>query len=255
MDLGGKVIVVTGGGSGIGAAMARRFADEGPSALVVADLDGAAAEQVASEVSCAAIEVDVSDEVENARLVDAVETRYGPIDLFCANAGIGFPGDEQSPAETWDRMWRVNVLSHIFAAKQLIPGWVERGDGYFLSTASAAGLLTNLKAAEYSVTKHAAVAFSEWLAVTYGDLGVKVSCLCPQGVRTPLMEGSGEFRKLLEPVALEPEEVADAVVEGLATERFLILPHPEVAGYFLNKATDYDRWIAGMRRLQDRVFD
>jgi len=151
-------------------------------------------------------------------------------------------------------MWGVNLMSHVHAARRLIPGWLARGEGYFLSTASAAGLLTNLKAAQYSVTKHAAVSFAEWLAITYGDQGVRVSCLCPMGVKTPLLDSADEFHTLLDPLALDPDEVADAVVAGIGAERFLILPHAEVEKFFQNKANDYDRWIEGMRRLQRTVF-
>lgn len=254
MNLRDRVVIVTGGGSGIGAALARRFAREAPRALVLADLDLDAAQAVAGEIDAQAVRVDVADGESNNALIDATEDRYGPIDLFCANAGIGFAGDEQTPAERWDFMWQVNLMSHVHAARRLIPGWLARGEGYFLSTASAAGLLTNLKAAQYSVTKHAAVSFAEWLAITYGDQGIKVSCLCPMGVKTPLLDSADEFHALLDPLAIEPEQVADAVVEGLAEERFLILPHPEVAQFLRNKATDYDRWIGGMRKLQRTVF-
>ena len=255
MELTDKVIVITGAGSGIGEAMARRFARESPRGMVLADLDFDAVSRVASELGSTPFEADVSDQDANRALVESTEEVYGPVDLFCANAGFGAGGDEQSPVEEWDRMWQVNFMSHVHAARYLIPGWVARGDGYFLSTASAAGLLTVLQAAQYSVTKHAAVAFAEWLAVTYGDAGVKVSCLCPQFVNTPLVDASEAFESLatLAPL-LEPAEVADTVVEGLADEQFLILPHPEVERYFQNKASDYDRWIGGMRKLQRSVF-
>jgi short-subunit dehydrogenase len=198
--------------------------------------------------------VDVAVPVDNNRLVDEVEELFGPIDLFCANAGIGFVGDEQTPPEEWDRMWQVNVMSHVHAAHRLIPTWTARGSGYFLATVSAAGLLTNLKAAQYSVTKHAALAFAEWLAITYGDQGVKVSCLCPMGVKTPFLDSASEFKDLLLPYAIEAETVAEAVVAGLGSEQFLILPHPEVEQFFQNKANDYDRWLEGMRKLQRSVF-
>jgi NAD(P)-dependent dehydrogenase (short-subunit alcohol dehydrogenase family) len=254
LELRERVVVVTGGGSGIGAAMARRFVGEEPRSLVVADLDLEAAQRVAGEIGATAFHVDVADPAANDRLIDETEERFGPIDLFCANAGYGFAGDEQTPPRLWDRMWQVNLMSHVHAARRLIPGWVARGEGYFLSTASAAGLLTNLRAAQYSVTKHAAVAFAEWLAITYGDQGVKVSCLCPMGVRTPFLDAATEFHDLLDPYAIEPEQVAEAVVAGLAGERFLILPHPEVEKFFQNKAADYDHWIAGMRKLQSSVF-
>ena len=254
MDLRDKVVVVTGAGSGIGAAMARRFAKESPKALVLGDLDVSSAREVADEIGAEPFEIDVSDEAANRDLVESVESSHGPIDLFCANAGYAMVGDEQADAREWDRMWEVNVMSHIHAAKALVPSWVARGEGYFLSTASAAGLLTNLKAAQYSVTKHAAVAFAEWLAITYGDAGVRVSCLCPQFVDTPLLERAEEFKALGGSHVLTPEEVADAVVAGLESESFLILPHPEVETFFQNKASDYDRWIGGMRKLQRSVF-
>lgn len=254
MEIRSKVVVVTGAGSGIGAALARRFAGEGPAALVLADIDMDAASLVAEDLGGAAVLTDVSDPESNRQLIEGVEDRFGPIDLFCANAGIGMVGDEQDDPEAWDRMWRVNVMSHVHAARHLIPSWRARGEGYFLATVSAAGLLTNLKAAEYSVTKHAALAFAEWLSVTYGDEGIKVSALCPQFVNTPLLAGSEAFRALGGDHTLEPEAVADAVVAGIAEERFLILPHPEVEGYFQNKANDYDRWLGGMRKLQRSVF-
>lgn len=234
--------------------MARRFAVEDPDGLVVADIDMDAARAVAAEVGGYAIRVDVSSAEDNQALIEGTEDRFGPIDLFCANAGIGTVGDEQSDSGIWDRMWAVNVMSHVHAARHLIPGWVARGKGYFLATVSAAGLLTNLKAAQYSVTKHAALAFAEWLAVSYADAGVRVSALCPQFVNTPLLEGSEAFKALGGGHVLEPEEVAEAVVAGIAEESFLILPHPEVAQYFRNKANDYDRWLGGMRKLQRTVF-
>jgi len=254
MELRDKVVVITGAGSGIGAAMARRFSRERPGALVLADLNLGAATEVAEDTDAVALEVDVARPEDNNRLIDEVEELFGPVDLFCANAGIGFVGDEQTPPEEWDRMWQVNVMSHVHAARRLVPSWTARGDGYFLATVSAAGLLTNLKAAQYSVTKHAALAFAEWLAITHGDRGVKVSCLCPMGVKTPFLDSATEFQDLLLPHALDPDSVADAVVAGLAGERFLILPHPEVEQFFQNKANDYDRWLEGMRRLQRSVF-
>ena len=254
MELKDRVVVITGAGSGIGEAMARRFAHEQPKALILADLNVTAAREVAEETGGVAVEVDVADPEDNRALINETEDRFGPIDLFCANAGYGIAGDEQADFGEWDRMWQVNLMSHVYAARHLIPAWVARGEGYFLATASAAGLLTNLKAAQYSVTKHAAVAFAEWLAITYGDAGVKVSCLCPMGVNTPFVQAATEFQALLGPALIEPPEVAEAVVEGLREEKFLILPHPEVERYFQNKANDYDRWIAGMRKLQRQVF-
>jgi len=254
MRLENKVIVVTGGASGIGEAIARRFAEESPSGIVLADLNVDGAQGVASDIGAVAIQCDVSDPDANRALIEQTEDRFGPIDLFCANAGYGATGDEQTDPKEWDRMWQVNLMSHVHAARELIPGWVARGEGYFLSTASAAGLLTNLRAAQYSVTKHAAVAFAEWLSVTYGDQGITVSCLCPMGVDTPFVQAATEFADLLGPNLIEPRVVADAVVEGLAAESFLILPHPDVERFFQNKANDYDRWIEGMRKLQRSVF-
>lgn len=255
MELHDRVIVVTGAARGIGEAMARRFAREEPRGLVVSDIDAESLDGVAAEIGALAVPADISVEADTIAVIDSAEARFGPVDLFCANAGIGIAGDEQTEDSEWDRLWRINLMSHVHAARRLIPEWQARGEGYFLATVSAAGLLTNLKAAQYSVTKHAALAFAEWLSVTYGDQGIRVSALCPQGVRTRLLDAADEFRALLEPVALEPDEVAEAVVEGLADESFLILPHPEVAKYFQNKANDYDRWLGGMRKLQRAVFD
>lgn len=254
MQIADRVVVITGAGSGIGAAMARRFAKEGPRGMVLSDLHFDRVSEVAEEIGAHAVAMDVSDPEANRELIETAEDRFGPIDLFCANAGYGMIGDEQTDPEEWDRMWHVNVMSHVHAAKHLIPGWKARGAGYFLATVSAAGLLTNLKAAQYSVTKHAAMAFAEWLSITYGDAGIKVSALCPMGVRTRLLDAATEFETLLGPEAIDPSMVADSVVEGLADERFLILPHPEVAQFFQNKANDYERWLGGMRKLQRRVF-
>ena len=255
MELAGAVAVVTGGGNGIGRALCRRFAAEGARGVVVSDIDGAAAEAVAEEIGGLAVRTDVSSEADVVELVERAEAQFGPIDLFCANAGIGVLGGVDVSDGDWDRIWSINVMAHVYAARALLPGWLARGEGYLLHTASAAGLLTNLGTAPYSVTKHAVVGLAEWLAITHGDAGIKVSCLCPQGVRTNMLSqasaaGGGQ---LLDPTAIEPEQVADAVVQGLADERFLILPHPEVAEFFQRKANDYDRWLGGMRKLQRRI--
>jgi NAD(P)-dependent dehydrogenase (short-subunit alcohol dehydrogenase family) len=250
MHLHDRVIVITGGGRGIGAALARRFAAEQPRGVVIGDLDGAAAATVAAEVGGIGLQADVSDESGTLTLVEAARRAYGSVDLFCANAGIAFVGDTDLPDVEWDRMWRVNFLAHVHAARALVPEWRARGEGYLLVTASAAGLLTSIGSAPYAVTKHAAVAFAEWIAITHGDAGVRVSVLAPQGVQTAMLEASfGPLGDILRPTARTPEEVAETVVEGLRAERFLILPHPEVADYFRNKAGDYDRWLGGMRRL------
>jgi NAD(P)-dependent dehydrogenase (short-subunit alcohol dehydrogenase family) len=247
------VVVVTGGGSGIGRALCRRFAAEGARAVVVVDRQSTA-QLVADEIHGVALIADVGVEADIVRVVQSVVDECGAIDLFCSNAGIGggAGGIDLADAD-WQRTWQVNVMAHLYAARAVLPGMLARGSGYLLQTASAAGLLTQIGSAPYAVTKHAAVAFAEWLAVTYGDRGIKVSCLCPQGVRTPMLEqASAPIRGLLDGSAIEVEAVADAVIDGLADERFLILPHPEVAEYVRRKAADHDRWLRGMRRLQDR---
>jgi len=251
MKLKDRVAVVTGGANGIGRALCERFAAEGARGVVVADLDIERAEALAREIGGLAIKTDVAVEAEILNLVNQTTAAYGQIDLFCSNAGIGTPGGADEPNEVWQRIWDVNVMAHIYAARYVVPGMLARGEGYILATASAAGLLAQIGSAPYSVTKHAAVAFAEWLSITHGDAGIRVSCLCPQGVNTDLLRssagGPGEF---LRANALEPSDVAEAVVKALDEERFLVLPHPEVAEYFSRKATDYDRWLRGMRRLQ-----
>ena len=255
MELSDRVVVVTGAASGIGRALAHRFSAEGARGVVIADLDGAQDVAVALGDRALGVACDVTVEAEVVDLVAEAECAFGPIDLFCANAGVAVGTDEATPDADWDLALAVNVRAHVYAARALLPAWLERGDGYFLATASAAGLLTQIGSAPYAVSKHAAVAFAEWLSVTYGDRGVRVSCLCPMGVRTPMTEGDHLATDVVAAAGamLEPDEVADAVVEGLRAERFLILPHPEVATFFARKADDYDRWLAGMRRLQARV--
>ncbi len=207
--------------------MARRFAEESPAVIVVADIDIDAARIVADESGGTAVLTDVSDPESNRDLIEGTEERFGPIDLFCANAGIGTVGDEQSDPSVWDRMWNVNVMSHVHAARHLVPSWLARGEGYFLATVSAAGLLTNLKAAQYAVSKHAALAFAEWLAVTYGDAGINVSALCPQFVNTPSARRLRGFQALGGNHTLEPEDVAEAVVEGIDRESSSSSPIPK----------------------------
>ena len=269
MLVSGKVVVVTGAGRGIGRALARRFAAEGAKGVAVADVDGDAADAVAAEISSSGgaalgLRTDVGVEREVRALVEAAEAAFGPVDLCCSNAGIAIGGGVEAPEEDWQRIWQVNLMAHVYAARAVLPSMLERGEGYLLHTASAAGLLTNIGAAPYSVTKAAAVALAEWLAVTHGDEGIKVSCLCPQGVNTAMLAGEDNPARRPGDEAgtdvvkaagrvLEPEDVAEAVIEGLAEERFLILPHPEVAEYWRRKADDPDRWLAGMRKLQARV--
>jgi NAD(P)-dependent dehydrogenase (short-subunit alcohol dehydrogenase family) len=248
--------VVTGGASGIGAALARAFAAEG-ARVTVADLDAEGAERVAREIEGTAIRADVSREEEIARLVRSAEEANGPVDLFFSNAGVPGPGGgpiEATDPRDWQQTWDVNVMAHVHAARAVLPGMLERGDGYLLNTASAAGLLTHVAALPYTVTKHAAVALAEWLSINYRDAGIKVSCLCPQAVRTPMMmatvDDSSGASVLASGDMIEPEDVARVTVEAIGDERFLILPHPEVAKYMAVKATDTERWLAGMRRLR-----
>lgn len=246
-----KVIVVTGAASGIGRALARRFVREGAAAVVVADLAGDRAEAVAAEIGATALRVDVGDEADVARLVADVEARFGRIDLFCSNAGILLLGGVETPTTDWDRIWKINVLAHVYAARAVLPGMIARGGGYLLNTASAAGLLSQIGSAPYSVTKHAAVGLAEWLAITHGEQGIKVSVLCPQAVNTPMVGGTDGGVAGVDGL-MEPDQVAGAVIAGLAAERFLILPHAEVEEYMRRKTADYDRWIRGMQRLQAR---
>lgn len=252
MNLLSKIVVVTGGANGIGRAMCERFAAEGAAAVIVADIDEEGAAAVARDIEGGeAVVCDVAAESDTAGLVDRVLKKHGRIDLFCSNAGIAIAGGCDVPNHDWERSWHVNVMAHVYASRAVLPGMLARGDGYFLQTVSAAGLLSSIGSAPYAVTKHAALAFAEWLSITHGDRGIKVSALCPQGVRTKMLEQSdSEARAILHAGAISPEQVAEVVVTGLAAERFLILPHPEAGEYFLRKATDYERWLKGMRRLQ-----
>jgi NAD(P)-dependent dehydrogenase (short-subunit alcohol dehydrogenase family) len=258
VELRDRVAVVTGGAKGIGRAMAEAFLAEGARSVVLADLLANEVEATAAELGDRAtgFAIDVSDRTAIAHLVTTVEDRFGPIDLFVSNAGIGTGAGVEASDEAWDRIWQVNVLAHVHAAEAVLPSMLARGEGYLLSTASAAGLLSQIGDLPYSVTKHAAVAVAEWLAITYGDRGITVSCLCPQGVRTDMIAGATGHSSVETVVAqglIEPSEVAAAVVDGLRSERFLILPHPEVATYYERRATDPDRWLAGMARLQARI--
>jgi NAD(P)-dependent dehydrogenase (short-subunit alcohol dehydrogenase family) len=266
MELAGKVTVVTGAASGIGRALARRFHAEGARAVVVADLDGPGAQSVAAELeatragSSLAVACDVGSDAQTSNLIDEAERTFGEIDLFFANAGIAAGTDLETPDDVWDAVWAVNWRAHLYAARRLVPGWVSRGDGYFCVTASAAGLLSQIGSAPYSVSKHAAVAFAEWLSITYGDRGVRVSCLCPMGVNTNMLAGTdvgdggvgGDVVRATSEV-LEPEQVAEVVVEGIRRETFLLLPHPDVQVHLQRKTSDIDRWLRGMRRLQTRI--
>jgi NAD(P)-dependent dehydrogenase (short-subunit alcohol dehydrogenase family) len=254
MRLSGRHVVVTGGGGGIGGALAQRLAAEGARAVVVADRDLAAAEAVAQLIGGLAVQFDAASESSVQALIAQASDANGPIDIFISNAGVpGGMGGPETPDETWQEAWDVNVMAHVWAARALLPEMVDRDEGYLINTASAAGLLTQVSSLVYSVTKHAAVSLAEWLAIEYGDTGIRVSCICPQGVRTPMldlaMEEPAGAAALVAGGLIDPEEVAEAVVQGIADERLLILPHAEVAKHMALKGSDPERWIAGMRRL------
>ena len=282
MEVTGKVAVVTGGASGIGRALSRALAEHGASAVVVSDTDGAGAAAVAAGIAgpdhaAIAVTTDVASEPAVRNLVARVEEEFGRIDLFFSNAGIIVAGGIEVPDEAWSRIWAINVQSHVYVARAVLPGMLARGGGHLMITASAAGLLTQLGSAPYAVTKHAAVALAEWLSITYGDLGIGVSCLCPQAVSTNL--GATSMREvggLVPPAAdtgavpsaagagsvsrqasvdgvLTAPQVAASVLAAVAEDRFLILPHPEVATYVRRRAEDRDRWLSGMRRLHSRL--
>ncbi|WP_434588216.1 SDR family oxidoreductase [Streptomyces sp. A5-4] len=243
----GASVVVTGAGGGIGAALARRFVAEG-ARVVVNDLDAQKIKAVADETGAIAVAGDASTIVDEAR--DALG---GTIDVYCANAGLASPGDAFADEEVWAAAWDVNVMAHVRASRALLPDWLERGSGRFVSTVSAAGLLTMVGAAPYSVSKHGALAYAEWLSLTYRHRGVKVHAICPQGVRTDMLTAAGSAGELvLAPTAIEPQDVADALFDGMAADRFLILPHPEVAGYYRARAENPDRWLSGMNHLQQK---
>ena len=253
MEIAEKVVVVTGAASGIGRAMAERFTREGAKQVVVADLDGAGVRAVADEIGGFGTQVDVAAEADLVELIEQTESRFGPVDLFCSNAGIALGNGLDTSNEDWQRIWEINTMSHLYAARHLVPRMQSRGGGYLLNTASAAGLLSQIGQVTYAVTKHAAIGLAEWIAITHGRDGIRVSVLCPQAVRTA-MTADGPGVAGVDGM-IEPEEVMDSVIEALREERFLILPHPTVAEYIRRKTTDYDRWIRGMQRLQERYLE
>ena len=252
MELTDRVVVVTGGARGIGRALATRFASEGAKAVVVVDIDAEGARSAAADIGATAMRCDVAREDDVADLVNEIEAAHGRIDVFCSNAGIAVGGGPEASNADWQRIWDVNFMSHVYVARHVLPGMLTRKEGYLVGTVSAAGLLNHVFAAPYGATKAAALSFFEWLSIAHGDDGIRVSCLCPQGVKTDMLalERSRLGIDFLEAGALEPVAVSAAVVEGIRAERFLILPHPEVADFFKRKADDYDRWLRGMRRLR-----
>lgn len=253
MQIKGKVIVVTGGAHGIGRALCERFAREGAKGILIADLDEAAARDVAEEVDGIYAQCDVAVEAGVHRLVELAENVLGPVDLFCSNAGITTKGGPDVLDADWQRLWDVNLMAHVYAARAVLPSMLKRGSGYLLQTSSAAGLLTEIGSAPYSVTKHAAVAFAEWLSVHYQKQGIGVSCLCPAGVATDFLDPNDPIHQFLHATSVTPEEVAGCVIDGLADERFLILPHKEVEEFFAFKGQDYDRWLKNFARLKEKM--
>jgi len=248
MELKDRIIVVTGAAGGIGRALARRFQQESAKQVVCADLNGDGASATADEIGGVALTVNVGVEDDVKALIETVERDHGPIDLFCSNAGISVSGGPEVANDDWQRIWDINLMAHVYAARHLVPRMTERGGGYLLNTASAAGLLSQIGSAPYAVTKHAAVGLAEWLALTYGDQGIKVSVLCPQAVRTAMTAGHEDAVASIDGM-LEPEPVAEACVRAIEAEEFLVLPHPQVLEYMRRKTGDYDRWIRGMQRL------
>ncbi|HEX4443143.1 MAG TPA: SDR family oxidoreductase [Galbitalea sp.] len=246
-------VVITGGGGGIGAAMARKFAAAG-ARLVLADISAGPVNDLAAELDATAVVGDAASEDGVASLIDHATAALGSIDLFCANAGIANLGGPELSDEIWDRTWEVNVMAHVRAARLLLPGWLDRGEGRFLVTASAAGIVTSLGAAPYAVTKHAALAFAEWMSATYRHRGITVQAICPLGVHTKMLEDTGPGGQLMMGAdAISPDQLADVVADALEDDRFLILPHPQVRDYFIARASDTDRWLGGMSKLQRQV--
>ena len=254
MELQDKIVVITGAGSGIGRALAVRFHAEGAKQVVCADINLANAQETADMIGGVSMMADVAKEEDTARIIEDTEANIGPIDLFCCNAGVGYGESIHSPNEQWQSIWDINVMSHVYAARHLLPRMVERGSGYFLNTSSAAGLLNQIGGAAYGVTKHAAVGFGEWLAIHHKHEGIGVSMLCPQAVRTAMTDVENDaVAAAANNGMIEPEELADTVVEGLREESFLILPHPIVQEFMQNKTSNYDRWIGGMNKLMRKI--
>lgn len=255
MEMTGRVVVVTGAARGIGAALCRRLVDAGAFGVIVSDRDQAAAELLAAELgpTALAISCDVGCESQIQQLVTRVTSEYGKIDVFCSNAGITVSGGIDTATTDWQRMWDVNVMSRVFAARAVLPQMLERGEGYLLHTASAAGLLTEIGSATYSVTKHADVALAEWLCTCHGRSGIRVSCVCPLGVETDMLDNSDPIHRYLQLHAITADQAAEAILEGMRAERFLILPHPQVMEFYRLKGEDYDRWLRGMQRLRQKL--
>ncbi|WP_299197104.1 SDR family oxidoreductase [uncultured Tateyamaria sp.] len=248
MDIKDKIIVVTGAAGGIGRALCYAFANEGAKHIICADRDIAGSEETSNKIKGTAAKVDVANEEQIKSLIETTEASVGPIDIFCSNAGVLVEGGAEAPDADWQRLWDINVMAHVWAARHVVPRMTDRGGGYLLNTASAAGLLNQIGSAPYGVTKHAAVGLAEWLAITHGDAGIKVSVLCPQAVRTAMTEGHEDHVAAIDGM-LQPEDAARACVDAIRDETFLVLPHANVLKYMQLKTGDYDRWIAGMQKL------
>ncbi|MCA9080974.1 MAG: SDR family oxidoreductase [Planctomycetaceae bacterium] len=253
MDIDERVCIVTGGANGIGRAIAERFVQEGAAQVVVADIDGAAAQKTAAEIGALGVACDVGDEAQLATLIGETFERTGRIDVVVSNAGITASGGVEAPDEDWQRLWQINLMAHVYAARAAVPLMLEQGEGYLLQVASAAGVLTEIGSAPYSVTKHAAVSLAEWLSIQYRRKGLRVSCLCPAGVATDFLDLDDPIHQFLHFSAKTPAEVADSVIEGMRDERFLILPHPEVGEYFQFKGDQYDRWLHNFSKLPEKI--
>ena len=253
MEVRDKIVVVTGGASGIGAAQARRFKAEGARAVAVADLPSSGLAEVAARIGALAVPCNVASEPEVQALVARVEAELGPIDIFCSNAGIVHLGEEDAPDAEWQANWNVHVMAHVYAVRAVAPLMAARGGGYLLHTASSAGLLSHPRSASYATTKHAAVAFAEWVSIKYRHLGVRVSVLAPQSVRTPMIDGPGKLAMARDDGVMSAEQLADCVIDGLQREAFLILPHPQVREYLDRKTRDIDRWLDGMNRWRRKT--
>jgi len=256
MNIEGRIIAVTGGGSGIGAALCRRLKQENPKAIAVIDIDGDAAARVADEVGGLACVADVSVEADVKASIETIQRDLGPIDIYCANAAVADMGGVELDNAVWEKTWSVNVMAHVYAARALLPQMLEREEGYLVFTASAAGLLVNMGTAPYTATKHAVVGLAEWLAVTHGPQGLRVSCVCPQFVNTPMIqefELTDAMRAFVNEGVIEPEAVAERIIAGIGTEEILILPHPEVGTYFQAKAHNHDKWLRKMASINAKL--
>jgi len=248
MEIKDRIVVVTGAASGIGRALAQRFAKDGAKKVICSDINADGVKAVAAEIGGRAFVTNVAKEADIQSMIETVEAEEGPIDLFCSNAGIGYGGGAEVSDERWQRIWDINLMAHVWAARHLVPRMAARGGGYLLNTASAAGLLSQVGSAPYAVTKHAAVALAEWLSITHGDAGIKVSVLCPQAVRTAMTAGNPDGVASVDGM-IEPDDVAEACVRAIEAETFLVLPHPQVLDYMRRKTDNYDRWLGGMRKL------